>query len=123
MGDWHIADGEVPDPIDTSFDVLSDPYRRSLCRYAMRTETDAVACEELVDYVVDRAPETAADDLDKQTTATKLRHVHLPKLDGAGMVEYDRRNGTVRVDRSTIAERLERVRAAVADLRDAKVDR
>ncbi|WP_226480311.1 DUF7344 domain-containing protein [Natrinema amylolyticum] len=116
-------DGTPPgESIDASFEVLSDPHRRSLCRYVMRTETEVVTNEELVEYVVERAPETAADDgdsTDEHCVATELRHVHLPKLDEAGLVEYDRRSGVVRVDRATVADRLERVRAIVRDLQNA----
>lgn len=121
MNDWHARGDEGSDSIDASFDALSDPRRRSLCRYVMRTETDVVTSEELTDYVVDRAPETAAADVERQRVATELRHVHLPKLDEADVVEYDRRSETVHVDRETLTAHLERVRATVADLQDAQV--
>ncbi len=85
----------------------------------MQTETDVVTNEELVEYVVERAPETAAHDADEHRIATELRHIHLPKLDEAGLVEYDRRSEVVRVDRATVSERLEQVHTIVQDVQDA----
>lgn len=111
--------GKASDSIDGAFDVLRDPHRRDFCRYAMRTEADSVTESAIADYVVDRAPETA----DRRTVAAAFRHVHLPKLDDAGMIDYDRRSGIVHVDREVIAARLERVRSTVADLRNGAVDR
>lgn len=105
-----------PSRIDTSFDVLRDPWRRAICRYALRTEADTVTQGTLVDYIADRAPGAAHRDLERRSVATELRHVHLPKLTDTGLIEYDRRDEVVRVDRSAVAERLEAVRATVVDL-------
>lgn len=121
MSDHDATEGAQSDSIDASFDALSDPCRRSLCRYAMRTETSTVTREDLADYIVDRAPETAAADTDRRAVATELHHVHLPKLDEADMVEYDPQSGAVYVNRATVAEHLERIRATVADLQDGRV--
>ncbi|SER08875.1 DUF7344 domain-containing protein [Natrinema salaciae] len=123
MSDRDAEDDVEPVPIDPSFDALNDPYRRSICRYAMRTTADTATHEELVDYVVDRAPETAAADPDRREIATELRHVHLPKLDEAGLIEHDRQRGVVHVDRATTATYLERVRETVADLQETPIDR
>lgn len=120
MTDRHADRGgdETGRSIDLWFAALSDPRRRSLCRYAMRTDGGPVAHEELVDHVVRRAPETDSAEPDRERVETELRHVHLPKLDDAGMVDYDRQSGVVHIDRETTAERLERVRTMVADLQD-----
>ncbi|ELY68128.1 hypothetical protein C489_09000 [Natrinema versiforme JCM 10478] len=85
----------------------------------MRTDGDRVAHEDLVDHVVTRAPEADSTGPDRERVETELRHVHLPKLDDAGLVDYDRQSGVVHIDRETTVERLERVRAIVADLQDA----
>ncbi|WP_436344988.1 DUF7344 domain-containing protein [Natronorubrum sp. FCH18a] len=109
-----------PSRIDTSFDVLRNPSRRALCRYVMRTEADTVTPGTLVDYIADRAPDTADRDLERRNLATELRHVHLPKLADTGLIEYDRRDEVVRVDRSAVADRLEAVHATVVDLQDGE---
>lgn len=109
--------------IDAVFDALRDPYRRYLCQYALRTDADAATCEELVDYVLECAPESVVDDLDRQRVELELRHTHLPKLAAIGMLEYDRRSGAVRVDRETTAKRLERAQRTIAIVRNESSDR
>lgn len=114
-------DGDVQ--IDRGFDALSDPYRRAICRYVLRTNADLVAREELVDYLADEATVATGEDCDRQTLETDLHHRHLPALADAGMVEYDRHSGAVYLDRDTTAALLERVRATVANLEDVPTER
>lgn len=123
MADWNVGGGAEAGSIDAYFGVFGDPYRRSLCRYLMRTDGDVVTHEELVDHVLEDDPETASEERDRRTVELELRHTHLPKLDAIGVVEYDPRGETVRVDRETLVDRLERVRSAVDDLREAGSDR
>ncbi|AGB30723.1 hypothetical protein C488_03846 [Natrinema pellirubrum DSM 15624] len=115
------ASSEAQPVIDRSLAALSDPYRRSVCRYAMRTQTTRLDHAEIADYIVDRA--SPADDLDRRTVATELRHLHLPKLEDAGLLEYERDSGVVHADRERIADRLERLRATIAELQDVSIDR
>jgi len=119
MTRWDGAETAESRPIDSAFTALSDPCRRAVCRYAMRTDATTFEHADIADYVVDRAPEGMSD---RRTVATKLRHVHLPKLEEAGLLEYERDSGVVHVDRERIADRLERLRAVVAELQDARVD-
>lgn len=114
---------EDPIPISRVFAALSDPYCRSICRYAMRTDTVQLEHAEIADYIVDRTQEGTSDDPDRQTVATELRHVHLPKLDDAGLVAYDRERGLVHADCETIAARLDRLQEMIADLQADSVDR
>ena len=123
MADWNVGGGAEAGSIDAYFGAFGDPYRRSLCRYLMRTDGDVVTHEEFVDHVLEDDPETASEERDRRTVELELRHTHLPKLDAIGVVEYDPRGETVRVDRETLVDRLERVRSAVDDLREAGSDR
>ncbi|RKD98158.1 DUF7344 domain-containing protein [Halopiger aswanensis] len=123
MVGWNTGDdGTVP--IDNGFEALSDPYRRALCRYVLRTDADIVACEELVDYLADEATvATGTTDRDRQTLESALHHRHLPALVDAGVVEYDRQSGAVYLDRDATAALLERVRATVTNLQNAPIER
>lgn len=123
MSNQNAEGGAGADSIDAWFDALSDPRRRSVCRYAIRTETDVVTHEELVDLVLERGPETHSDDRERRTVELDLRHTHLPKLDAIGVVEYDPRGETVRVDRATLTDGLQRVSETVDGLQEAGTDR
>ncbi|PCR91337.1 DUF7344 domain-containing protein [Natrinema ejinorense] len=123
MSNQNKKRAREPDSIDQSFDVLRDPCRRSLCRYVMQTETAVITHEEAVDYVVDRVSASIETTPDRTAVATELRHIHLPKLDEAGLIEYDRESGAVHVDRATTEACLEQVRATVAELQGTQLDR
>lgn len=76
------------DELDHLFDVLSHPYRRRVLtrlRDGADRNDDALAPEALRD-----AP------ADPDHLRTELHHVHLPKLDDASYVRWDRDADTVR---------------------------
>lgn len=118
--------GKGTDPIDTPFETVCDPTRRALCRYVLQVDADLVTHDELLEYLVERSPNAGAGDGNAVSTGSRdrhreaieaeLRHVHLPKLDDAGIVEYDPRSGAAYVDREELIVQLEHVRAAITDL-------
>ena len=65
---------------DDLFDVLADAERRRVLRQLV--ETDASSH---VGLLKDRC----------EVNGTLLRHVHLPKMDKAGLVDYDAQTGDV----------------------------
>lgn len=81
--------------IDETLRVLADHERRYVCYYLDRE--GRIGVDELARLVAatkaDGHPE--ADDL--TSTAVALRHVHLPTLSDAGIVEYDREEGTAKL--------------------------
>lgn len=124
MTNRNVDRGSGVTQADASFEILRDPHRRSVCRYVSRTETPIVTRAELVDYVAERASDAVETDgetdprVARRRVATQLRHVHLPKLDDFGIVEYDPDRETISVDREALATHLERARGAIADLQD-----
>lgn len=73
---------------DVLFEVLSNRYRRLVLHRLEEDET--VGVDELareVDVFVDADP---------PRITTRLHHVHLPKMDRIGILDYDPRTKTVR---------------------------
>ena len=88
--------------------VLSDPYRRHACRYLAAQDDLVVTLEELTWAVADEecaATGASVAGTDDRRIATTLHHVHLPKLDEAGVLEYDVDRGTVTADAGLAAVR------------------
>lgn len=84
---------------DDLFDVLSNPRRRCALYYLQR-EGGAVALQEVVDYVTAwqyDQPLSELDAGDRMCVYSALHQVHLPRLDEAGFVEYDRNDRTIEV--------------------------
>lgn len=69
-------------PLDRVFDVLRDPARRRL----------VVSLAESNPRSVDEFANGAAD---ADRSAIQLHHLHLPKLEAAGYITWDRDAGTV----------------------------
>ena len=68
--------------LDQLFEALSHPYRRRI----LSLVAESNPCDE-----VEFAPEDLAlDSDDTELTTLALYHSHLPKLDAAGFIEWDR---------------------------------
>lgn len=83
----------TPGSLDPCLRVLAHRSRRSAVSYLCRTEA-SVPVEELVDHVADDVNES------RETVAVMFHHSHLPKMEGAGVVEYDRGEETVSLSSS-----------------------
>lgn len=96
---------------DRLFEALADRHRRLLL-YRL-AEAEVATVDELVDALSDRV---AADPARLEISLT---HTHLPKMDEAAIVDYDRRSSTVRY-RGSGTRLLEDVleRTAAVDLAD-----
>jgi len=90
------ADHEVPNP-DGLFDALSSRLRRQTLFYLL--EESETTIEDLADVLAGwRATESGpVGPTEREEIALELRHVHLPQLDGATLVEYDSVRGDVRL--------------------------
>jgi DNA-binding transcriptional ArsR family regulator len=84
---------------DTIFSILSNERRRYVLHYLDRVEPEA-ELSDLTEQVA--AWENGVDVADltydqRKRVYTSLHQTHLPKLDDAGVVDYDRDRGTVAV--------------------------
>lgn len=84
-------------PQDTVFEILQNARRREVLSY-LRGREGPVDIRDLTVYVAAAENDCPADDLEynqRKRVHTSLYQSHLPKLADAGLVEYDRRAGTV----------------------------
>ncbi len=91
---------------DRLFGLLRERERRQSVAF-LRDADGAVAVSTLAEHVA-----AGGDDRAVRRTLVGLDHVHLPRLEAAGVVEYDRDAGTVRYRRD---ERLEALLAVATE--------
>ncbi|MGQ3413287.1 DUF7344 domain-containing protein [Natrinema sp. LN54] len=108
-GEAAAVTGDATPSLDLVFELLSNSRRR-YALYYLNDRPDGVATvENLAENVIalertidgdegDTAePITVADSAAGQTgVRTELQHIHLPKLEDAGILEHDQRSETVR---------------------------
>ncbi|WP_415381219.1 hypothetical protein [Halosimplex sp. TS25] len=102
-GDSSGAPGaESPVSINELFALLAQPGNRYALAYMTRVE-GAVPYDDLVEYVVDTGgtPDGLSTADFRNQVATRLVHSNLPKLDDAGLVDYDPDDRTVRPTAAT----------------------
>lgn len=101
-GDPIAIDGRVRsdggrEELNRLLSILSDHQRRSVLYYVRRTEICDI--DELARHVASESgtvPERRIDDERFERTKARLLHSDLPQLRDAGIIEYDRRNGSIR---------------------------
>lgn len=80
---------------DTVFDVLSHNYRRRALSYLLQNGRSA-SIDDLHDHLASDV-ESLDDEPDaRRRIDTAVHHCHRPKLEEAGLVEYDEENDVVR---------------------------
>lgn len=86
--------------LDRVFEVLSSRWRRYVLYYLCEMPGQVVERDRLVEAVryCDAADRDTSGVPSRDAVARDLHHDHLPRLDDAGVIEYDRRQGTVRYD-------------------------
>lgn len=95
-------DSRTVPSVDRLVALLAAPPRRAVLEALVRADGR---------LTLTRLVSTLADaDGDERTVEIELHHSHLPKLDEAGLVDYDAAAGEVELstDRTLLAERLER---------------
>ncbi|MCO8243820.1 MULTISPECIES: hypothetical protein [unclassified Haladaptatus] len=83
-------------PLDTLFEALSSRRRRDALRYLLDTE-DAVDISELATALARLGPGGGSTHNQHRKYYSTLYQLHLPKLDSAGLIDYDERNHRVSV--------------------------
>jgi hypothetical protein len=103
MSEHSPVDTTPDDPsLDQTMRVLSDDCRREVLTHLFERDGDGpIAVEALADRI------TSGDT--PETVTKLLYHTHLPRLDAAGIVTYERSAGRVELagDRSSVEALLE----------------
>lgn len=79
---------------DRLIDAIAEEPRRAVLR-AVRARSEPVSVAELVAHVRATTGGPTPDGSERPDLATALRHVHLPALSAAGLVEWDETAGVV----------------------------
>jgi DNA-binding transcriptional ArsR family regulator len=99
-GQAEESDGDGTLPKDLVFTMLSNQRRRHVIHY-LKQRGERVTIRELSRQVAAWENGVETDALDykqRKRVYTSLHQTHLPKLDDAGIVDYDRDRGTVALD-------------------------
>lgn len=103
--EWYLSD-----QLDTVFSVLSDRRRRYILYYLSEISGKVAERSQLVEtirYCEGTHSESAGVPAEKEVVID-LHHNQFPRLEDAGIIEYDRRQGTVRyTERPAIEEWLD----------------
>ena len=97
--------------IDVVFELLSDRHRRTLCRYVMEVDRTVFSVDELATALAEGDPS-----VDRERLEVELVHVHLPTLADRGVLEYDARSATVRLDDERFASLCVELESVAADV-------
>jgi hypothetical protein len=92
-----------PTTIDRVCSALASKSRRAVLAYFDASATQTASLDEVAEYVAAR--QSASDTRTPEQVQVRLHHVGLPKLDDAGLIDYDARTATVRYrEQSTVEE-------------------
>ncbi|WP_178916367.1 hypothetical protein [Natronomonas gomsonensis] len=82
------------------FEILSNDRRRCIVHYLKQHDGRRVDLRELVDYVAAWETDTPIEKLDgdkRKSVYAAIRQTHLPKMEEAGIVEYESVRGEVQL--------------------------
>ncbi|GAA0242522.1 hypothetical protein ACFFQF_19845 [Haladaptatus pallidirubidus] len=83
--------------LDQIFDILAHNHRRHALSYLIARDDGVASITELLECVGESAPDGVTGDTDSESTKNlqlSLTHIHLPKMDAAGIIDYDTRSET-----------------------------
>ncbi|WP_224269974.1 DUF7344 domain-containing protein [Haloprofundus salinisoli] len=112
-GSQLVRYSQVTGNLDAIFDLLSVARLRYVLYYLYGMESDVTGAEEVVDAVCEyeAAGTERADPPSREQVKIDVHHSKLPRLDAAGVVDYDPRQNEVRFYRSpSLEEWLEHAR-------------
>lgn len=94
----HAAERSPTLPVDDVFEILSNRRRRHTITYLNENGNEPVPIRELAASVAARENDTSVQDVtykERKRVYTSLHQLHLEKMDGLGIIEYDRDRGLI----------------------------
>jgi len=95
-------------PSHDLLDALAHERRQRVCEVLAGADREFLPLDALSERVAARHESGADGAADPRTVRVELHHVHLPKLDEAGLIEYDHELNTVYYENDPVV-------AAIAD--------
>lgn len=102
-GDRPVPDPEAELPLDVVFDILKNQRRRLVLRYLIEV-TPTTTLSDLAEHIAALENGKSEDSLtssERKRVYVCLYQCHLPKLDDAGVVEFENDRGTVELAGNT----------------------
>lgn len=87
-------------------DALAHGRRRNVCEVLSAAGREFLSLEAMSERVAARRENRTDVPADAQTVKVELHHVHLPKLDEAGLLEYDHETNTVYYETDPVVEAI-----------------
>ncbi|MFP9191063.1 winged helix-turn-helix domain-containing protein [Natronosalvus vescus] len=82
--------------LDLVFELLADRRRRKALYYLHNLPNGVATVEEIAEYILTHDSILSESSEGRHQLMTALHHIHLPKLEEAGVIEHDPRSQTVR---------------------------
>ena len=101
-------DEPEPLPLDVVFEILKNKRRRLVLRFVKQQDDESVDLGELAEHVAALENDKSVSALtsgERKRVYVGLYQCHLPKMDDADIVEFDRNRGTIELGEN--AEQLE----------------
>lgn len=91
MCDFPIETTADPATVDRLLSALARESRRLVIAYFENTGEETTSLDDLTAYIV-----AHHDEISREEARVRLYHIDLPKLETAGLIDYDDRTHTVR---------------------------
>lgn len=93
--------------VEDALNVLKSPDRRRILEYLDDESVESTTVEELASHLATAESDPdRSESRDERTLAMRLHHIHLPKLDDHGVLEYEPRSNAVRCRSDAHVEKL-----------------
>jgi DNA-binding transcriptional ArsR family regulator len=100
--------------VDDAVDVLTSPDRRRVLEYLDDESVESTTVTGLASHLASLESGSTSQSRDERSYETRLHHIHLPKLDDHGILEYDPRSNAVRYrPNARVEEMLDRLQIEI----------